>query len=151
MASIAINRCFLCASIPSYVLTSLMTAAFDAALARCGANPRIGGSDHRVECSPHYNVRMESRSYLENPRFQRRSQHRRRLTIVPGLQAREAMGQKPAPPAIDEVAVTRYRGLDHRVRGPIGEHQDHTRPAARLPRESCGCADGLRALCVHHD
>jgi hypothetical protein len=62
--SIATNRFFLCASMPTYVVTFFMTGSL-----RCGSGadrrqPAIlGGSVHRVECCEHYNATMESRSF----------------------------------------------------------------------------------------
>ena len=77
-------------------------------------------------------VRRRLAGLLENPRFHRGGQHRGRLTGVPGLQSGQALRHKPSPPAIDEVAVARDRGFDHRVRGAIGEHQDHARTSRIL-------------------
>jgi hypothetical protein len=78
-------------------------------------------------------VRRRLTRLLKNPRLHRRCQHHRGLTVVPGLQPGEALGQKPSPPAINEVAVARDRGFDHRVRGAIGQHQDYAR-ASRILR-----------------
>jgi hypothetical protein len=70
---------------------------------------------------------------LQHARLHRRCQHRGRLPAVPRAQAVEAILEEPAPPAIDVIAIARHGRFDRRVRGPIGQHQNHAR-AARVLR-----------------
>jgi hypothetical protein len=66
---------------------------------------------------------------------------------MPSLQSGEALGHKSSPPAIDEIAVARDRRFDHRVRGTIGEHQDHAR-ASRILRADFAATQTRLELCA---
>lgn len=68
---------------------------------------------------------------------------------MPSLQPVELVGQKPALPSIDVVAIARLGRLDRRVRRAIAEHQDHPR-AARPLHGSCAPANGMRVRYVLH-
>ena len=69
---------------------------------------------------------------FQHSRFHPRGEHRRRLAAVLGREALEARRQESAAPAIDVVAVTGHRRFDGRVRGAVGQHQDHPRAARVL-------------------
>ena len=69
---------------------------------------------------------------LQHPRLHRRRQHRRRLAAIPRLQPVESLREKSLPPPVDVVTKARHRRFDRRVRGAIGQHQNHPRAARVL-------------------
>src|SRR5262249_34533935 len=76
-------------------------------------------------------VRRRLPRLVEDPCFHRWGQHRR-LASVPRLQSLEAFGEKSSPSSIDGIAVTRDGRFGQRVRGAIGQHQNHARAARVL-------------------
>ena len=83
--------------------------------------PQLSGAPVRAA------IRRPLTRLLQDAGFQGRRQHRRGLVVVARLQARNPGGEKPSPPAIDVVAIARHRHFNHRVRRPIGQHEDHPR------------------------
>jgi hypothetical protein len=69
---------------------------------------------------------------LQNARLHLRRQHRRRLAAITRLQPVESLREKSLPPPVDVVTKAGHRRFDRRVRGPIGQHENHPRAARGL-------------------
>jgi len=85
-------------------------------------------------------IRRRLPGQLQDTRFHRGRQDRRRLAAVARPQALQTVGQESAPPPIDVVAVAGHRRFNRRIRVAVGEHQNHAR-AARILRSNLETAN----------